>query len=377
MDKIQLQQTISNLQAARNTKLNMFIGLDGFVDEIIHVVKKRHDANSFERLETIAEYGERILRAAGLSTNIEYVPVAVKLGGNGPIFAHALAESGVAVTYAGAVGKPNIHPVFQPLAERATVYSLAEPGHTDAVEFYDGKLIIGKHQSLKELTWQNFRDSLGGAKEIAAKIEQCHLFGMENWTMLPYMSDIWEGLISEVFPLLSDRNPRPIAFFDLADPEKRSADDIRAALKQIAQFETKFRAVLGLNEKEAYDIAALYEILPDALLPEEQRLEAVVRALYAELNIYCLVVHPTRYAVACTTDGFCLAQGPYCEKPRLTTGAGDNFNAGFCFAFALGLSVADALHTGVCTSGFYVRNAKSPTVDELLAFMQGINEGTI
>ena len=365
------------LRAGQGEKLNMLVGVDGFVDEIIHVVDKRHDANRFDRVETIAQYGEKILRAAGLSTNIEYVPVLEKLGGNGPIFANALLELGARVTYAGNLGKPEIHPVFRPLAERAHVYSLAEPGRTDAVEFYDGKLIIGKHQSLKELTWENFSNTLGGPRRIAQMIESSALLGMENWTMVPYMGEIWTGLMEEVFPLLPHREEKPIAFFDLADPEKRTPGDIRTALKQIAQFEEKFRAVLGLNEKEAYQIAALFDIHPDMTRPETERLEAVVAATYRELDMHCLVVHPTRYSVACTPEGLFRADGPYCEKPVLTTGAGDNFNAGFCVAYVLGLGPERALLAGVATSGFYVRQAKSPTMEDLIAFLENWQEDTV
>ncbi len=31
--------------------------------------------------------------------------------------------------------------------------SICEPGHTDALEFDDGKVMLGKHQPLKEVRW--------------------------------------------------------------------------------------------------------------------------------------------------------------------------------------------------------------------------------
>ena len=48
-------------------------------------------------------------------------------------------------------------------------------------------------------------------------------------------------------------------------------------------------------------------------------------------------------------------EGPYTSNPRLTTGAGDNFNAGFCLGQLLGLSPQQCLITGTGTSGFYVQ----------------------
>jgi len=141
-------------------------------------------------------------------------------------------------------------------------------------------------------------------------------------------------------------------------------------LNQIAGFEEKFRAILGVNEKEAYQIAALFDIYPEQSLPPIPRLETLAAAVYEKLGIHGFVIHPTRFAVVCTSQGVFHAEGPYCEKPVLTTGAGDNFNGGFCTAYALGLSPASALYSGVATSGFYVRKARSPVMDELIAFLR-------
>lgn len=361
------------LKAKKGFALNTIIGLDGFVDEIIHVVDKRQDFQNYTRIKTIAEFGERVSKAAGFSANFEFVPVQTKLGGNGPILTNALLEFGVSVTYVGSVGKPAIHPVFQPMADKAkAVYSLCDVGLTDALEFEDGKLILGKHASLKDVTWDACKNALGGPEGIAKLVNECQLFGMENWTMLPYMSDIWEGMINEVFPLLADRAEKPIAFFDLADPEKRTEEDIFRAMQLIGKFEHKFRTILGLNEAEAYQIANVMGVkIPEGGV---EKLKNAVLATAEKLGIYCLMVHPVRSA-CCVIDGeYFYTDGPYCEKPKLTTGAGDNFNAGFCLGQALGLDPLLSLTLGVCTSGFYVRNAHSPTFDQVIEFAE--NWGT-
>jgi hypothetical protein len=69
--------------------MSAFVGLDGFVDEIIHAVDTRKNAEEFARLPMIADFGGRISQAAGKSTNIELVNVKTKLGGNGPILTSA------------------------------------------------------------------------------------------------------------------------------------------------------------------------------------------------------------------------------------------------------------------------------------------------
>ena len=362
---------MSELEKRKGYSLNMIVGLDGFVDEIIHVVDKREDFKSFTRIEYIEEFGNRITKAAGLSTNIEFVVQQTKLGGNGPIYSNALIEFGAGLTYIGAIGLPDIHPVFKNLADRAVaVYPLSDPGHTDALEFLDGKLMLGKYSGLSVITWEHFKNVLGGVDKIAEMIKPCRLFGMENWTMLPHMSEVWEGLINEVFPLLPSKDDRPVAFFDLADPEKRTKDDILNAMSLLNRFEEKFNTILGLNEKELYEIAEVFGV-------NESSLNSTTIAVYNKLGIYCLVVHPTKEAVCVIKGEYYQADGPYCAHPKLTTGAGDNFNAGFCFAQGLGLDPQSSLLLGVSTSGYYVRNAKSPTICCLLSFLKEWMEGNI
>ena len=44
-------------------RLNAFVGFDGFVDEILHVVDKRESADKYLRLPTITKYAERLAGA--------------------------------------------------------------------------------------------------------------------------------------------------------------------------------------------------------------------------------------------------------------------------------------------------------------------------
>src|SRR5262249_62431195 len=105
----------------------------------------RDNAESFKRVPTIANLSTRLAGAAGKSTNIELVNQLTKLGGNGPIMANALASFGLRVSYLGCLGYPSLHPIFDGFARVAEVHSIAEPGHTDALEFEDGKIMLGKH----------------------------------------------------------------------------------------------------------------------------------------------------------------------------------------------------------------------------------------
>ncbi len=341
-----------------------FVGLDGFVDEIVHAVDKREDAQNYSRLPTIEAFAGRIAAAAGKSTNIEMVNQRTKLGGNGPIMGNALATLGLKTTYVGALGYPNLHPVFEPFSKCASVHSIADPGRTDAVEFLDGKVMLVKSVSLNDITWKNIEDRFGRERFIQQFLSS-DLVAFVNWTMIPYMSDIWEGLLKEACPKI--KGPRRTIFFDLADPEKRPDEDIARALQLISDFEKYFDVILGVNEKESFEVADALAIPDKGHSPEA--LSEMGQAIHAKLRINTLVIHPVTYALAVSDGKVDLVHGPVVTKPTITTGAGDHFNSGFCLGKLLGFDNAFSLLTGVSTSGYYVKTGFSPAVKDLAGLM--------
>src|ERR1017187_5037042 len=351
--------------SARAATLSAFVGLDGFVDEILHVVDKRESAESFQRLPTIARLAERVAAAVGKSGNLELVPQITKLGGNGPIMANALASLGLKVTYLGNLGYPNLHPVFTDFARLAEVHSIAEPGHTDALEFEDGKIMVGKHEALKEVNWPNISTRYGKVK-FTAKFSSADLVGFVNWTMLTAMSDIWSAILTEICPALS--GPRRKIFFDLADPEKRPGKDIERALELIVGFEKYFDVILGLNEKETHEIGAVLSL--DTRDQSPDGLSKLALAIQNRVPVDTLVVHPVSYALAVSNGKVSLVEGAFTPKPLITTGAGDHFNSGFCLGKLLGLDNEASLLAGVSTSGHYVRTGQSPGIADLAKWMR-------
>lgn len=358
--------TSSKLNAAIPSlkSLPAMVGFDGFVDEIIAVVDKRQDNVRYDAIKTISQLGTKIQSASGQSSNYELVVKQTKLGGNGPIMANALASIGMQVTYIGNLGFPNLDPVFAEFARRAKVISIAEPGHTDALEFDDGKLMFGKHESLKDINWDNIIARVGKDK-LQSLVSGSKLIGTVNWTMLPFMSDIWRKMLTEIFPGIP-RDDRKF-FADLADPEKRTHADILDALHTLTKFQEQVDVILGLNLKEAGEVGDVLG-LPGRADPEAS-IEESAHAIREKLNLSCVVVHPRRGAAAATETATAQFAGPFVQQPKISTGAGDHFNAGFCLGRVLGFSLEESLCTGVATSGYYVRSAESPTARELADFI--------
>lgn len=350
---------------AKLRRAKVLVGFDGFVDTILHAVKTRESATKYARMTAMKDFAARIAAAAGQSANLEMVTQMVKLGGNGPIMANALGSYGTPVTYIGNLGAPNLHPVFGDFAKHACVVSIAEPGYTDAVEFEDGKLMFGKHESLKNVNWANLLAHVSEEKLLGI-FQQSSLIALVNWTMLTQMTAIWKQIAAKIAPRLT--GPKRLLFIDLADPAKRSPEDIAAALKQIAKFEKHFRVVLGLNFQESRQIGEVLGIkAPEETYGTVTHHASVIRDA---LRIDSVVIHPTQFAAAADAAGATHVVGPFTAKPKITTGAGDHFNAGFCIGRLLGLDLAASLQIGVATSGFYVRNAKSPQLDDIRKFLK-------
>ncbi len=361
------EQTAARLLSSmhRVTQLHAFLGLDGFVDEIVHAVDKRDNAEVFHRLPTISALSHRLAGAAGRSTNVELVNQRTKLGGNGPIMANALARLGVKVTYVGALGYPQLHPVFTEFARNAEVHGIAEPGHTDALEFEDGKLMLTKTTSLNEVTWENIQRRYGRGKFID-QFSTADLVGFVNWTMIPFMSELWASLLEEFCPV--NHSLRRKIFFDLADPEKRTPQDISRALELISSFEKYFEVILGLNEKEAFAVGDVLGVHTSNR--SRDGLAAVTADIQKRTAVGTLVVHPVTYAIATSGDSVTSVDGPFVEKPLITTGAGDHFNSGFCLGKLLGFDNPTSVLCGVSASGHYVRSGQSPSVEDLAALMR-------
>jgi sugar/nucleoside kinase (ribokinase family) len=196
--------------------------------------------------------------------------------------------------------------------------------------------------------------------------------------MLTEMDEILERLIA----LAPSESPVRF-FFDLADPEKRDRADVARVLDQIARLNTKARCILGLNLREAEQVI---EVLGLGALPMEtaDSVEDASRRIAGALKLHGVVVHAVKCAGAAIVSEHGMESagidGPYCANPRLSTGAGDHFNGGFVSGLmcdAEGMDVRGALYTGVATSGWYVRNARSPRREDVIGFLREWADGTL
>lgn len=350
--------------AARVEKACALVGLDGFVDTILHGVDARTGPDEFIRIGKIRDFADRIAAASGRSANLELVTQAVRLGGNGPLLANGLARLGASVDYIGCVGWPDLHPAFVDFASRARLHSIGQPGLTDAVEFEDGKLMLGKHESLRGISWDSVLERVP-LTELKGLASNARLIAWVNWTCIDRMSEILERFLAQVAAGLI--GPKRVAFFDLADPAKRSQVALQGVLELIGAYQARFEVVLGMNFAEARKIAqALGLPAPSEEAPSALECAAALRA---SLGIEAVTIHQSRWAVAVSMRETISAPSRFVPRPVTTTGAGDHYNAGFCLGLLCQASLGVCVGSGLATAGSYIRTGSSPTPSELQAFL--------
>lgn len=358
-----------------STQPRAMVGFDGFIDHIIDVVATRESRTAYTSTSTIAELGAKISAAAGKSANFELVTRHSKIGGNGPIMANALCSHGCQVTAVGILGAPVIDPVFSTLAERAVkVISLGAPAVTDALEFGDGKLMLGKLFPLDAVTYPRLLAAVGGVAGLKDLLREPRAIATVNWTMTLELTAIWEHLAADIMPGL--RMDRPLWFIDLADPAKRTRGDLIGALAALGKLQQFADVVLGLNEAECRQISEVLGLAWPTAASEWEAAEHACVQIRERLKLSYVMCHLVRASAVAwqtadaATSGSASADGFWVAKPMITTGAGDHFNAGFLTGLMLGIAPAQCLQIGGATSGHYVRTAESPTRQQAAHFLR-------
>lgn len=348
------EERIRNILSSKKATL----GFDGFIDSIVKVIRQR-SSPSDTYFESSRDFAQYILEKKNKNFSIELKEQTLKLGGNMPIMANALARLGPQLSCIGALGMPKIHPAFHKLPQNCTLYSIAEPGISTALEFLDNKIMMADMKEVDSVDWSLLKEIIG-TKELIELFSHRDLFCLLNWSELLFSTSIWKGLLEEVLPFTATTTP-PIGFFDLSDCSRRDDKEIAEALSLLKAFSKYWRVTLGLNLNEADRV---YDVL---VKNRNQALDVWEKGqhIYESLGIQNLVIHCASKAVAWDDQGKHSWSNTLISTPKVLTGAGDNFNAGFCLGLLLGLGGTECLELAHTVSKYYLLNGESPTLQQL------------
>jgi hypothetical protein len=274
-----------------------------------------------------------------------------------------------AVTAVGVLGGDSVHPAFQPLAQRACkVVNLGPNCSTDALEFHDGKLMMVKPAGLDAVTYDTLLKKAGGVAGVKELFKTPKGIATVNWTMTLGMTEMWRRFSKEILPGL--RSDRPLWFIDLADPAKRTREDIRLGLDAMKELQQHADVVLGLNELECRQILGVLGLEWPKIQPEWEAAREGCAQIRAKTGLSRVMCHLVKSSAVAWEGGAAGAEGFFEPKPLITTGAGDHFNAGFVSGLLAGIPPAQCLQLGGATSGYYVRTGISPSRAQVCEFLQ-------
>lgn len=346
-----------------------FIGFDAFTDDICALIDQRMDHEHFTRFADLGKFAGAVASAAGNSANFELLQLDRRIGGNAANLAKALCSWNHSIHLAATVGtKGAIEPLFAPLADAcAEIFPMGPSPHTDALEFQDGKLLLGKMGALLHLSAEEIF-SLVGPENLSRLLGNCDLFTSANWTMLAHAQPLWRQLREAFFADL----PSKQRFFlvDLADPRKRPLADLQCALLELSKWQAKFDVLLSVNGSECAQVSQALGIDEGKVARDLVERHKQCAAITERLQIKATVVHGTDFATASFGKDVLSVVSPYCATPTTTTGGGDHFNAGLCHALLSQLAWPEALAHANAVSGYFVRFGKCPSPVELAEFFK-------
>jgi sugar/nucleoside kinase (ribokinase family) len=362
----QLSQVITSIKsnAALLPAKKVTAGFDGFADTIVRIIKNKDAANSNELFTTIKDFGAYISEKAGGSFSLELEEISMKLGGNMPITANAVARLGAKVNCIGALGHPQLHKVFDELAVTCNCYSFAEPGTATAYEFNDGKIMLSQMRALNELKWDAIKKIIA-ADTFIKLYDESDLLCLLNWSEIDASTNIWKGILNDVMPFCKGEREKRTIFIDLSDCSKRTNNVINEMLGLIKLFRTYAKVILSLNNNESRCIC-------EVLFGKDVRydFETAGSKIFEQLAIDTLLLHSSKKAITFSARGRFEADSFFVGSPVISTGAGDNFNAGFVAAQLMNLDITSSLIFANAVAALYIQSGISPQVNDVIQFLE-------
>jgi sugar/nucleoside kinase (ribokinase family) len=335
-------------------------GFDGFIDSIARPVKQSGGEESPFYFRTIKEFGAYIAGQAHRSGSIELDIVSRRMGGNMPNFSKAAAALGLNLTCIGMLSGKDmtdtlsdspeaIDPAFTSLSGK--LYSFAAAGTAIALEFEDGKIFFAPRLHLENLPSPGFlADCLAGMDLVACL----------NWGELSFATPLWRNMrdaAMQCFGKSSD-GAKTRFFFDLSDFSRRRDEELEGIFSLMHDFSSIGTVTLSLNRNEAQLLwERLFRMRPG-------KLPDLIRQRYG--GITEVVVHSHDGALASRDGEHCEITMTPIASPKLSTGAGDTFNAAYAFAALMELPLEDRLRFAVLYARAYVSEGRSFDLGEFL-----------
>jgi hypothetical protein len=344
------------------------IGFDGFVDTMIR----------FENPASMADFGPKVAKAAGIATSAEVKRLGQKYGGNGPLLTVALSNlfrNNIHLDYIGALGKDSILPIFKNALEGKVhqLYSFADPSTSDCLEFTDGKVMLSDLHNCSTVTWEQMVEVMG-MELIQTLVSQADFVVAVNWGKVIHAGKLWIKM-AELIKTLKPKY-KITYYMDLAEFEPRSETDKASLTPMFKTISEVCHTIISLNLKEGWQLA---ERFGGQFYDQKDPAQVVACAEYIlhKSGLDEVIIHPNSGAAMCNKENSTYVVGPFCSDPLISTGAGDHFGSGALAGHLMGFDQFECMLLGGCTSGYFVRTGISPSFDQIIDLLQLWKKGEL
>ena len=365
-----IPEIISALERIEISNKTAFIGFDACIDNIVQVVRNRSENGALDFFSDSNQLGEFLLNLDNKSCGLELQTKLSKIGGNMVITGDALGNLGFEVECIGTFGFPEILPVFRSMSSNCSLHTIGDTITATALEFNNSKVIMFDPGPYNNLTWNGIKDLLG-TDRIKAMMSGKQLISFVNWSEIENSSQIWEGILDDILPFTNQEQAKPFFFTDFSDCSRRSANEIMIAIDLLDRFRNYFKVNISLNQNEAALVAGALN------LHGKMADDDFIKALYLLCNTDVLVIHRVNDAIAYNGVTFEQCDTFFCKSPKILTGGGDNFNAGYCYSMFKEFNLFQTLLVANAVSGSYVKNGISPSVPDVINFLEHYSHSSI
>ena len=335
-------------------KKQILAGFDGFIDTIVKPVRKYGAKGECEYFDSIAEFGAFIGGHSHKSKSIQYEVLQKRPGGNLANFTAALDALSLSTTAIGMFSNEAgvIDPFFENLGEKR--YSYHKAGSAIAFEFNDGKVFFSpanvpdiQHDEKMFLRIENV------FPDFCKAIASADINAFLNWSELPFAHDLWNDVFSNAIST-AEKDKTRFVFFDLCDTGAKRYSEIEEVVSLIKKTGERRGTILSLNKNEALDLSG-------KMGDQNQNMEETAEHLFERLCLDELVIHQHTESLGVSTLGGMVTEPcVFNKKPKISTGAGDHFNAAYCCATLAALPIVEKLRFANAYSAAYVAKGVSP-----------------
>lgn len=354
---------ISQLGQIDITGKSAFLGFDACIDIIVRIVSEKKENDVTGYFSDSYDFGEFLKKLNNKSCGVELQTKLSKIGGNMVITGNALGNLGIGVECVGTFGLPEILPVFRTMSANCSLHTIGETISATALEFNNSKVIMFDPGPYNNLTWEGIKDLLG-TDRIREMITGKQLIAFVNWSEIENSSQIWKGFLDDILPGITKTGQKPLFYTDFSDCSRKSKQEIQAAIHLLGRFRNYCKVHISLNQNEADLIARALD------LPENDSDEEFIKELFSRSNADVLVIHRVNDAIAFDGVLYEKCDTFFCKEPKILTGGGDNFNAGFCYTLFNNFTLFESLLVANAVSGSYVKTGTSPDVNSLIEFLE-------